>query len=306
MAIIFKGEFRKAPQDIANERLKALLEQEEPKAVRFLARLWRKQSSDIAYWELREMALSGEVDSAIIQQWYEEYSRFVMADLMPLWRTMAREAAQSIAERHPAFVFHPGAEAAARFTAAHGAELATNCTSQQIEAIRAMVHRATAVQDITVDELARLIRPTIGLYKGQAVANLNYYRTMKNDLQEAFPAMQAATIEKRARRAAVRYAEAQHRYRAHMIARTELAFGYNVGEYQGIKQAQEQGLMGAVTKQWITWADERVCSRCKSLDLKEAPMDAPFPGTDKVTPPLHPHCRCVLNYIEQGEEWENW
>lgn len=299
MAIFFQGDILKAPHTITNERLKALLEQEEPKAVHFLVRLWRKQSGDITYQELREMVLSGEIDSAIIQQWYDEYSRFVVSDLMPLWRVMAVESAQSITERRPAFVFNPGAEEAARFTAAHGAELVTNCTKQQIEAIRAMVHRATAVQDITVDELARMIRPTIGLYKGQAVANLNYYRTMRNDLREAFPHMRAATVEKRARAAAVKYAEAQHRYRAMMIARTELSFGFNVGEYNGIKQAQAQGLIGAVEKQWVTADDERVCRRCKGLDLKQAPMDAPFPGTEVLTPPLHPHCRCVLNYIEQ-------
>lgn len=299
MAIFFQGDIRKTPHDITNERLKALLEQEAPKAVRFLVRLWRKQSSDIAYHELREMVLSGEVDSAVIRRWYDEYSRFVVADLAPLWRVMAAEAAQSITERRPAFVFNPGAEEAARFAAAHGAELVTNCTKQQMEAIRAMVHRAAAVQDITVDELARIIRPTVGLYKGQAVANLNYYRTMRNDLREAFPHMRAAAIEKRARAAAVKYAEAQRRYRAMMIARTELSFGYNMGEYNGIQQAQAQGLIGAVEKQWVTADDERVCRRCKELDLKQAPMDASFPGTEVLTPPLHPHCRCVLNYIEQ-------
>lgn len=37
MAIFFQGDIRKAPHDITNERLKALLEQEEPKAVRFFS-----------------------------------------------------------------------------------------------------------------------------------------------------------------------------------------------------------------------------------------------------------------------------
>lgn len=298
MAIIFKGDIRKAPHDITNERLKALLDEKEPKIARFLVRFWGEQKNAITYQELREMVLTGEVDSAMIEQWFDEYSRFVVAYLMPEWRIMAEKAAKSITERHPVFVFNPGAEEAAKFTAAHAAELVTNCTSQQIEAIRAMVNRATAVQDVTVDELGRMIRPTIGLYKGQAVANLNYYRTVRNDLREAFPNMRAATVEKRAREAAAKYAGIQHRYRAQMIARTELSFGYNTGEFNGIKQAQAQGYMGPVEKQWVTADDERVCSRCKALDLVQVPMDAPFPGTEVLTPPLHPHCRCVLNYIE--------
>lgn len=297
MAIFLKGGIAKS--ELSNERLKALLNEREPRVVRFLARLWKQQQSDISYAQIRKMIETGEITADTMKQWFEDYSRFVTTYLQPEWRAMAVAAALQITERHTVFVFDPGAPAVAEFVSKHGAELVTNCTAQQIEAIRAMVHRASTVQDISVDELARQIRPTIGLYKGQATANLNYYQSIKANLMKENPHMRPETAQKRARLAAIKYAEKQHRYRAHMIARTELAFGYNAGEYHGIKQAQEQGYIGIGHKRWITADDERVCPRCRALDLTTAEMDEPFAGTEVLIPPLHPHCRCVVNYEEE-------
>lgn len=298
MPVFFKGDIAKAAPSITNERLKALLDRKEPQLVRFIARMWRRQADDLTYQEIRQMLLTGEIDADTIERWRQDYSRMVVDDLMPQWQEMIREAVTVFERRWPAFAFDPSAQEVAAYTARHAAELVTNSTAQQIEAIRAIVQRSATVQDMTVDQLAYVIRPTVGLYKAQAVANLNYFNTVRRTLLDQNPTMRPETAYKRAREAAIRYAEKQHRYRAHMIARTELSFAHNNGEYQAVRQAQAQGYMGQCLKEWVTADDVRVCARCKAMDGTRVGIDATFPDGGDLTPPLHPHCRCVVNYIE--------
>lgn len=297
MPVYFKGDIAKAAPSISRQRLIELIDRREPRVVRFLARLWRRQQGDITYAELRQMILTGQIDAETMERWRQDYSRFVTEELMPQWREMIDASVVAFEERWPTWSFDPNTEQIAEYTAHHAAELVTNSTGQQIEAIRAMVQRAATVQDITVDQLAYIIRPTIGLYKGQAVANLNYYNAVKNTLLKDNPTMRLETAQKRARAAAVKYAEKQHRYRAHMIARTELAFGYNNGEYNGIRQAQAQGYLGRMKKRPVSAGDERVCSICRAMEEETVDIDQPF-SNGIMIPPFHPHCRCAVDYIE--------
>lgn len=298
MAVYLRGDIAKAEPSINHQRLKRLIDRNDPRAVRFLTRLWDKQKTDITYAELRQMILTGQIDSATIERWRQDYSRFVTGDLMPLWKDMIDGAVVAFSERWPTWAFDTGTEQITEYTAHHAAELVTNSTGQQIEAIRTMVQRAATVQDLTVDQLAQIIRPTIGLYKGQAAANLNYYNNMRRFLIKNHPRMKAASIEQRAKEAAIKYAEKQHRYRAHMIARTELAFGYNTGEYNSIRQAQTQGYLGRMKKRPSTADDERVCSICRELEKETVEIDEPF-SNGMMFAPWHPHCRCAMDYIEE-------
>lgn len=297
MAVYFQGDVAKAAPSIGRQRLRDLIDRNDPRTARFLVRLWNKQKSDITYAELRQMILTGQIDAETIERWQQDYSRFVTSELMPLWREMIHDAAGSLAERWPVWSFDANTEQIAAYTARHAAELVTNSTAQQIEAIRAMVQRAATVQDLTVDQLARIVRPVIGLYKGQVTANFNYYNTVRQNLIQNHPRMKAEAIERRAQEAALKYATRQHLYRAHMIARTELAFGYNNGEFNALKQAQARGYIGQLKKRPSTADDERVCALCKALERETVDMDQPFSNGMQFAP-WHPHCRCAMDYIE--------
>lgn len=102
----------------------------------------------------------------------------------------------------------------------------TQCTDTQKEAIKVFLER-TVRERHSVDELAKMIRPCIGLTKPQAQANLKYYENMVKTLREQHPRMKAESIQKKARTAAMKYAERQHRQRADNIAQTEMAYAYN-------------------------------------------------------------------------------
>ena len=110
--------------------------------------------------------------------------------------------------------------------------------------------------------------------------------------------MSSALANQRADSAAIRYASKQIRSRAESIVHTELAFAYNRGAHEGILTAQRAGLMNHCEMIWSTAGTNRVCGRCLSL------KDSGIGRTDELgvqLPPLHPRCRCTIEYREVGK-----
>lgn len=291
-------EIQKSSEEAAVlQQLRSFLDANEPGLVRFLVNTWRSQGNAITYKELREAILSGEIDSDLLDDWMQDYSRFVVKYLQPAWEKAIIVAASVIEKKYPLWNFDPMGAGVLEWTANHAAEFVTNVTTTQIEGLRAVVRRAAVLEDMSVDGLARAIRPMVGLTKQQSEANLKYYETLiKNGMSE-----------KKALDKSIRYAAKQHRYRGYNIARTELAFSYNQGSYEGTKQAQAAGYMGDTVKVWCTADDERVCTICGGLEGKEVAMDEDFDfytklhgrnATIRRVPPAHPSCRCAVMYKE--------
>ena len=185
-----------------------------------------------------------------------------------------------------------------------GSEFVTNAVQEQKKAIQRLTMKAVR-EDLTPNELARVIRPCIGLTERQAQANLKYYNHIKEQMRKEHPRMKEENIVRRARDKALKYAEKQHRYRAETIAQTELAEAYNAGAHQGIKQAQERGYIGHVKKVWVTARQDNVCKFCESVEGVSKEMDEYF-DVGKcgrvLIPPAHPRCRCVVKYVEVKED----
>lgn len=278
-------------------RLRSFLDTNEPGLVRILVNTWHSQGNAITYKELREAILSGDINSDILDDWMQDYSRFVVKYMQPAWEKAILTAASVTEKKYPDWSFDPMGSGVLDWTAAHSAEFVTNVTTTQIEGLQAVVRRAAGLEDMTADELSRVIRPMVGLTKQQSEANMKYYETL----------LKKGTSPKRAKDLSIRYAARQHRYRGYNIARTELAFAYNQGSYEGTKQAQAAGYMGETIKFWCTAEDERVCSTCGGLEGKEIAMDEDFDFKTKLegrnatirrVPPAHPGCRCGVGYRE--------
>lgn len=299
MVITFKGnDVRKNSQEAELlRRLRSFLDVQEPSLVRLLVNTWRTQGKAITYKELREAILAGDISPEYFEQWQQDYSLFVTQHMLPRWEDAIEKAAAALAERFPVWNFNPMAVGVREWVENHAAEFVTNSTQTQIDGLSAVIRRAATLEDRNVDQLARTIRPMVGLTKQQAVANLNYYNNLLDN----------GVSEKRAQDLAMRYAGRQHRYRGYNIARTELAFAYNQGSYEATKQAQEAGYMGDTVKVWCTADDERVCPICGGLDGKEIAMDDDFNFKTKLegrnrtirrVPPAHPSCRCAVMFKE--------
>lgn len=288
---------KKAQVSAALQKLRGFLNASEPELVYFLQNMWNSQGKAITYKELREAIMSGGLDQQIIYDWMQDYSKFVIDHLKPSWESAMTEATEQLSKKYPLYSFDPSTEGVKSWIDTKAASFVTNSTQEQINAINAVVGRASLMQDMTVDGLARAIRPMVGLTKPQAVANLNYYEKM----------IKSGLSEKQALERSVRYSARQSRYRGYNIARTELAFAYNKGQHEGIKQAIDKGYMGAVEKVWCTADDERTCEICGGLEGKRIALDDDFDFKTKLqaanpgirqTPPAHPSCRCTVLYEE--------
>ncbi len=278
-------------------RLRSFLDPEEPKIVKWLHSLWKEQQNAITYKELLAAALSGEVTQETLDRWFQDYTRFVNTNLVPLWEKAMAAGAADRMRAYPYYLYDPNVSFAQIFVRDRAAELIVNLAEEQRNAIRSMVARATHYDAVTPDILATVMRPAIGLYPRQAVANINLYNTVREALLKENPLMRLATAEKRAKEAAARYAAQQHRYRAMSIARTELASAYNAGGFAATQDARNQGLIGDCKKTWLAADDERMCSACGGADGESVNMDDRF-RNGVLLPPAHPSCRCTVAYEE--------
>ena len=280
----------------ALRRLRTFLDETEPGLVYWLVNTWHTQGKAITYKELREAILVGDISWDILLEWQQDYTKFVKDHLYPRWIEAMERANERLEQRYPDWYFDPMSDGVREWAENRSAAFVTEVTDTQIEGLRAVVFRAAVIEDITVDQLARAIRPMVGLTHPQAVANMRYYERL----------IAKGASEKKALDLATRYAARQHRYRGYNIARTELAFAYNQGSYLGTLQAQERGYMGETVKIWCTADDERVCPICGALEGKQVAMDEDFDGinprisgeTIHRVPPAHPSCRCAVMYKE--------
>lgn len=292
----------KSAQD-ALDQLNAFLNASEPEPVYWLTRLWDDQQQAITYKELREAIERGYIDQSTLAAWQNDYANFVNEKLKPIWLDAMAAGTDKLMAEHPDFFFDPMAEGVRNWMTTHGAEWVTQMGKEQQEAMATMIgHASTGAW--TVDELARAMRPTIGLTKPQATANLKYFQNVKATLLKDNPKMTDAAATKRAQHAANTYAAQQHRARAYTISTTELAYAHNKGQDEGVKQAIQLGYMGKTVRVWSI-ADGSACEICSALDGVKIGMDEEFDfkgkelyAGSKETPPAHTRCRCALAYEE--------
>ena len=275
--------------------LRSFLDTNEPGLVRILVNTWQSQGQAITYKEIREAILRGDIDPKWLEDWMQDYSRLVDKHLRPAWEKAIEAGFTSKAQQFPAFYFNPVADALRAWTANHAVEFVTNVATAQIEGLRAVIQRAAVLEDMSVDELSRVIRPCVGLTKQQSSAVMNYYQTLRKN----------GVPPKRAKESAIRFAARKHRERAYSVARTELATSFNTGAHEATKEAQARGYLGHMVKVWSAADDERQCPYCGDMDGKEVEMDEEFPRlssgswSTRLHPPAHPGCRCAVLYVQK-------
>lgn len=273
--------------------LRGYLNAKEPKVARWLYSTWNAEREALKYQEIRNALRDGEVQLEWYLRWQQDYSRFVAEVLDPEWRAAMGSAGGYMEERIDGLRFSPVHERIREWIETRGGELAVALTDDQHRAMRAIIRHFALEEQVTVDELARILRPCIGLTPKQAEAVRRFRQSL---IAEGMPRREV--IHQTAN-----YAAYLHRFRATRIARTELAFAWNFGQFEAVRQAREAGLFAGaeVVKVWLTAEDERVCPFCGPLDGAVIGLDETFPGaTEKLpntyVPPAHPMCRCSVAY----------
>lgn len=292
---------KKAPNDVL-ARLEAFLNRDTPELTELVYRLFQNQQNAVSYKELREAVMNGYEDE--ILRWQEDYARFVVDELYPRWKEAMHKGASALEGRLGDFVFDDSDREVIQWLNQHGADFVTNVGKETRDAVKAILYKGQ-IEGWTSAEIARYIRPCVGLTRPDAEANARYQKRVYDSLLKDHPRMSEEKASQRAREAALKYAAKQHRRRADMIANTELAYAYNRGAHESVRQAVRDGMMGTCIKVWSTAGTERVCPSCMALNGVSAGFDEDFSIKGKVlfkgmheTPPAHPRCRCAVKYKE--------
>lgn len=270
------------------DRLEALIDYNSPHLAEILQHTWYNQQHAISYKELREAILNGELSINYFFQWQQDYSRFVATAYEPLMQTIVKEAANDVVRRYGMSVIDAEAQQIASFITNRGGQLIREVSVNQYTAINALVKQATLSESMSIDQLARAIRPTVGLTTRQTATTFRYYEKL---VEQGMPPAKA--LERQAT-----YAARMHRRRAGTIAQTEIAHAYNHGMDATVREYAAQGLLPKMVKRWLTARNERVCPVCGSIHGEIIPMDDAF-SIGKDLPPAHPNCQCKVQYLEE-------
>ena len=303
--IHFYGDVKKEKSNYpkAIKQLREVLEQEQPELEQYLLELWDNQQKEITAKQYIEMIQKGKVTKEIEKELLKSYSIFVLGNMLDKKQTVMEKGAKEV--KKPLFLFDIKYHETKKWIEKSCAEQIVYLTNMQKQAIKLVIDRAETL-GITADGTAELLKPLIGLHKGQVIANVNYYNSMKQNLLQNHPKMKQQTAEQKALEKAKQYAKRQKEQRAMNIARTELAGTYNAGEFYGIKQAQKDGLMGNVIKYAISAGDGRVCKGCREVEGQEVKQYDYFATQwgNVLFPPFHTDCRCAVEYEEVSETLE--
>lgn len=303
--IYFYGEVKKEQHNYpkAIKELREMLEQEQPELEQYFLELWDNQQKEITAQQYIEMVKKGGLSKELEKQFLTSYTTFVLGKMLDKKQIAMETGAKEV--KKPLFLFDIQYHETKKWMEKSCAEQIVQLTKTQKEAIKLVIDRAEKL-GITADGTAELLKPLIGLHKGQVVANVNYYNSIKQNLLENHPRLKETTAEQKALEKARQYAKKQKEYRAMTISRTELAGAYNAGEFYGIKQAQKDGLMGKVKKYAVSAGDGRTCKGCREVEGQEVKQEEYFETQwGKVLfPPFHTSCRCAVEYEEISEAEE--
>lgn len=295
------------------DKLDEYLEGKVSEPMRWLVNFWADQAAVITYHELLNIVLFEDVPEKIFNDWFQDYSKLIGGRMTEAWEDAFRTGWETVSSFAGVdYNAYQSDQYVRSWILDRTGERITAMTNEQVQAVRFLIAEGKA-DGMSPTELARYIRPTIGLTERQAAANEKYYNAVKEKLREEHPRMSEESIEKKARAAAGKYAVKQQRYRAETIAQTELARAYNEGNDRAIRKMIADGVLPMQVKAWSTAANEKVCPACEALEGTVVGLDEEFSITvgkkvqhtiTEKLPPIHPRCKCAIIY-ENAEYFGN-
>lgn len=284
------------------QRLEEFVTKKEPELIRLLESTWIAQGNILSYEQIQAAYYQGDFTGEVWLSWEQLYSEMILERMSPLWDSAAMVAMADISVEFSVPLFS-GADFGGDYFKKYGGNLITNLANSQREAIQMTLWNLYQNQNFTAIQASYYLRPLIGLTTPQIKANTRYYENTWQAMLGENPNLLPDQAQERAREFAEKYAAKQHRYRAQMIARTELTTFFNAGHDLAIEEAMALGLLPDMDCIWSTSANESTCDLCSAMEGERVPKGKPFSNGLKF-PPVHPHCGCVVMY-EPHEDLTN-
>jgi len=268
-----------------------------------LLRKWASIQDAVSYAELSNAIRQGKISKGQVEQWRNEYSLFMAMNYGPYVGQSVANAATAKMARYGGILHDPMYKAIDRYISRRGRFLVKELTTSQRDAMNSIVRMAAFTDNMTIEELAYAVGPCIGLTERQARAAFDFYRQRHADYYNIYidsgmgVDLSSSKAAEKALTSQAGYKAKLHKERAYNIASNELAYAYNNGIEEVVRECIIEGkLPGGTRRKWFTSRDERVCKKCGSLDGVIVGMNEKFPG-DIDMPPAHNRCRCALDYI---------
>ena len=189
--------------------------------------------------------------------------------------------------------------------------LSTSISNSARQSLRGVIEELVSGA-IPKSEALRRIMLEVGLLPTHAIAVRNYRATL---LGSGTPMPKVKTLTEA-------YTKRLLKYRADMIARTEVARSIGIGQTEFWKQMQAQGFLPPdANRVWITSIDEKTCEFCGPMNGLVASIGGGWQtskGYLEYPQASHPHCRCSAGitmskpkksqaiYKLEELEWQNW
>lgn len=191
-----------------------------------------------------------------------------------------------------------------------------------VEAVIDQDIRQGLTNGMTAEDIARVIKATIGLTPRQAAAVENFRRLLENGGAGALDRVlrdrrfdasvqrliDGGTVDQdKIDRMVQRYAEKYQAHRAMVIARTESLRATNAGKRAAWAQYSDR-TGSDVLRWWLTAADERVCPVCSAIPLMNpdgVPLGEMYDTPDgpmMMPPEPHANCRCTERFAVERTE----
>lgn len=306
MSVAFQINAKRIPLNArgAEREINRLIRANEPEIARYLYNVWNAQADTLKYDVISYCIRNGHLPADFLNEQARTYSEYVNKNLMPKWEDAAKMGRDNARDGMVAGFARPFGEMIdvndipMRNIISHVRGRAQNMIVQinelQIDAIQGIIRRYGIERGLNPIDVARYIRPTVGLTEREALAVANRRDKWLNALGPNPSERQLARIERNTQR----YSTKLHAARAKRIARTEMSWAYNNGNLTSIKEYRNRGWLEGLRlkKEWMTTMDEKTCPYCGPMDGKIVDLDAEFDTDLGATdaPPLHPHCRCTV------------
>ena len=192
-----------------------------------------------------------------------------------------------------------------------GMNLSTTISTSAKQTLRGIIEELVSGSIPRIEALSR-IALEVGLLPTHAVAVRNYRATL---LGSGTPMPKVKTLTEA-------YTKRLLKYRADMIARTEVARSIGIGQTEFWKQMQAQGFLPPdANRVWITSIDEKTCEFCGPMNGLVASIGGGWQtskGYLEYPQASHPHCRCTAGitmlkpkksqaiFKLEELEWQNW
>ena len=278
----------------ATTHLRDLLDQEEPRFIRWMNRTWKTQGALVDNAFVTNAIINGGLSASQIDAWRAEYVEFINEHVGPAWQVMMEGGADAAGSMYlgvdGAIIYNRHEQLFAQLMAERGGELIVNLTNQQAKAVNTILKAVGVDGKLGVESTAKYIRAAVGLTEREA---------------NAVAALRASLIADgvplaKVQRAVLRQSSLYHRKRSLRIARTELAQAYGNALRSTMQAEVELGNIAVESREWNTADDELTCDVCRPLNNVKTTMASnyvsPETGLEYSHPPAHIQCRCTELY----------